>query len=104
MLTSSVKLHGLCDALRCVLIVFHVRTQDYGPLLVTKQHKVPPTKSGMVKTFRRVAMAMGYAEEDCQPSRCGALHDTIILQRGGDTILRYLRDVHLEGSEGCLRV
>ena len=40
--------------------------QDENPFLVTDKPKTPPTKQGMIKAFRRVAITMGLSEEEAQ--------------------------------------
>ena len=84
------------------------------PLLVTDQPKTPPTKTGMIATFRQVASAIGYDEESVKGLTGHVLRPTgaqfmarlgveyykiqLFCRWGSDTILRYLREVPLEGS------
>lgn len=88
------------------------------PLIVTNQPKKTPTKQGMVKAFRRVAVALGLSEEEAQEitghmlrpmgaqfmARKGVEFYKIQLfcRWGSDAVLKYLREVPLEGSEQWL--
>ena len=92
--------------------------QDEDPFLVTDKPKTPPTKQGMVKAFRRVAIAIGLSEEEAQNitghmlrpmgaqfmARKGIEFYKIQLfcRWGSDAILRYLREVPLENAEKWL--
>ncbi len=88
------------------------------PFLYTGKEGVAPTKATMIACFRAVAGAVGWKESDCKTIlghtlRCsGAQHFArlgveyykiqLFCRWGSDTILKYLRDVPLEGSEEWL--
>lgn len=88
------------------------------PLIVTDKPKKTPTKQGMVKAFRRVAVALGLTEEEAQEitghilrpmgaqlmARKGIEFYKIQLfcRWGSDVILKYLREVPLENSDQWL--
>ena len=91
---------------------------DEDPFLVTDKSKTPPTKQGMIKAFRRVAIAKGLSEEEAQNitghmlrpmgaqfmARKGIEFYKIQLfcRWGSDAIVRYLREVPLENAEKWL--
>lgn len=50
--------------------------QDEDPFLVTGKVKTPPTKLGMVKAFRRIAVATGMTEVEAQGITRHALRPT----------------------------
>ena len=88
---------------------------DADPFLGTEDHKVAPTKSAMIGTFRTLAKQLGWKEEQVKSmtghvlrstgaqylAKCGIEFYKIQLfcRWGSDTVLRYLRDAPLEDSE-----
>lgn len=100
------------------------RIYDYGtshgakeadPFLSTEDVTIAPTKSSMVETFRLVAKALNWKDEEVKAmtghtlrasgaqyfARCGIEYYKIQLycRWGSDTILRYLREAPLDDSE-----
>eukprot|EP00435_Cladocopium_sp_Y103_P039159 s1436_g10.t1 len=100
------------------------RIYDYGtsqgakesdPFLSTEGVTIAPTKSSMVETFRLVARALNWKDEEIRAmtghtlrasgaqylARCGIEYYKIQLfcRWGTDTVLRYLREAPLEDSE-----
>lgn len=99
--------------------VLQQKASDHGhgaddPLLVCHDKK-PPNKAAMVKAFRQVAMAAGYDEEYAKQITGHALRPSgaqhmarlgvefykiqLFCRWGSDTILKYLREVPMEGSD-----
>ena len=88
------------------------------PFLYTGKEGMAPTKATMITCFRVVAKALGWKDEDCKTitghtlrctgaqyfARVGVEYYKIQLfcRWGSDTILKYLRDIPLEGSEDWL--
>ena len=86
--------------------------------VMTGKEGMAPTKATMVSCFRLVAKALGWKDEDCKTitghtfrctgaqyfARLGVDYYKIQLfcRWGSDTILKYLRDIPLEGSEDWL--
>lgn len=78
------------------------------PLLVCPDGK-PPNKAAVVKTFRQVALAAGYDEEYAKQITGHALRPSgaqrkfykiqLLCRWGSDTILKYLREIPMEGSD-----
>ncbi|CAE7359049.1 icd [Symbiodinium natans] len=88
------------------------------PFLATHDVHQPPSKKAMVDMFRSVAQAMGWRQDAVQALTGHVLRSTgaqflarqgieyyriqLFCRWGSDTVLRYLRDAPLEGSEKWL--
>ncbi|CAE7394552.1 icd, partial [Symbiodinium necroappetens] len=91
---------------------------DDSPFLATHDVLLPPTKKAMIEAFRSVAQALGWSQEAVQSLTGHVLRSTgaqflarqgieyyriqLFCRWGSDTVLRYLRDAPLEGSEKWL--
>ena len=88
------------------------------PFLATDDVLQPPSKKAMIDTFRSVAQALGWRQEAVQALTGHVLRSTgaqflarqgieyyriqLFCRWGSNTVLRYLRDAPLEGSEKWL--